>query len=80
MEIDIKLKLCACSSQSCRTHSSSSAQFVNMKFISVAAALLPLASGAMYSKEEYKSGAVMSMMMEAKEVRWFHIPSFLVPY
>jgi hypothetical protein len=42
-----------------------------MKFISVAAALLPLASGAMYSKEEYKSGAVMAKMMEAKEVRSF---------
>ena len=43
--------------------------FVKMKFISVAAAVLPLASGAMFSKEEYTSGAVMAMMMEAKEVR-----------
>jgi hypothetical protein len=41
---------------------------VKMKFISVAAALLPMASGAMFAKEEYESGKVMSAMMEAKEV------------
>lgn len=30
--------------------------------------MLPLASGAMFAKEEYESGAVMGAMMEAKEV------------
>ncbi|KAF2260017.1 hypothetical protein CC78DRAFT_502275 [Lojkania enalia] len=41
-----------------------------MKFAAVAAALLPLASGAMFSKEEYDSGDVMAKMMEAKESAW----------
>jgi hypothetical protein len=40
-----------------------------MKLLSVAAAVLPFASAAMFTKEEYDSGAVMSLMMEAKEVR-----------
>jgi hypothetical protein len=41
----------------------------NMKLLSVAATLLPaLASAAMFTKEEYDSGEVMSLMMEAKEV------------
>jgi len=51
-----------------------------MKFISVATALLPLASGALYSKEEYTSGEVMSKMMEVKEVRTFHLRSLLFSY
>lgn len=34
----------------------------------MAAALLPLASAELYTKEEYRSGAVMAAMMEAKEV------------
>jgi hypothetical protein len=33
--------------------------FVNMKFATVAAALLPMVSAAGYSKAEYKSGKVM---------------------
>jgi hypothetical protein len=40
---------------------------VKMKLISVAAALLPLASGAMFSQQEYESGQVMAVMMQAKE-------------
>jgi hypothetical protein len=44
---------------------------VMMKFVSVAAALLPMASGAMFAKQEYESGQVMSAMMEAKEVCMF---------
>lgn len=42
-----------------------------MKWSSIsaaAAALLPLASGAAFSSEEYASGEVMQFMMEAKEV------------
>lgn len=39
-----------------------------MKFAALAAAVLPLASAARYTKEEYRSGAVMAKMMEAKEV------------
>ncbi|KAM3420199.1 hypothetical protein BST61_g3490 [Cercospora zeina] len=39
-----------------------------MKFATVAAALLPLVSA--YTKEEYRSGAVMQWMMEAKESAW----------
>lgn len=39
-----------------------------MKFCSFVAACLPLALGAMYSKDEYDTGAVMAKMMEAKEV------------
>ncbi|PVI00700.1 hypothetical protein DM02DRAFT_614155 [Periconia macrospinosa] len=34
------------------------------------AALLPLAEGAMFSKEQYASGAVMNKMMAAKEAAW----------
>ncbi|KAF2733672.1 hypothetical protein EJ04DRAFT_535338 [Polyplosphaeria fusca] len=41
-----------------------------MKFTSIAAALLPLADAAMYSKAEYESGKVMKWMMEAKEAAW----------
>ncbi|SMQ55114.1 unnamed protein product [Zymoseptoria tritici ST99CH_3D7] len=41
-----------------------------MKFLSVAAAVLPFASAAMFTKEEYDSGAVMQLMMEAKESAW----------
>lgn len=40
-----------------------------MKLITVVAALLPLASAAGYSKQEYDSGAVMAKMMAKKEVR-----------
>ena len=50
-------------------HEQLSTQFAIMKFSTVAAALLPLASAELYTKEEYRSGAVMAMMMEAKEVR-----------
>lgn len=39
-----------------------------MRGFTVAAALLPFASAAMFSEEEYNSGAVMKLMMEAKEV------------
>jgi hypothetical protein len=39
-----------------------------MKFSCIATALLPLASAALFSKEEYVSGEVMSKMMVAKEV------------
>lgn len=35
-----------------------------------AAALLPLASGAGFTKEEYASGEVMDFMMSAKENAW----------
>ncbi|KAF2874935.1 hypothetical protein BDV95DRAFT_486425 [Massariosphaeria phaeospora] len=41
-----------------------------MKFAAIAAALLPLASGAAFSKKEYESGEVMAMMMAAKEAAW----------
>lgn len=40
-----------------------------MKFLAAAAALLPLASAAGFTKEEYESGQVMKWMMEKKEVR-----------
>lgn len=40
-----------------------------MKVSSVSAALLPLVSAQLYTKEEYRSGAVMSQMMAAKEVQ-----------
>ena len=40
-----------------------------MKFATVAAAVLPLASAAMYSKQEYESGVVMAEMRAEKEVR-----------
>ena len=39
-----------------------------MKFATVSAALLPLTNAAMFSKEQYTSGAVMAKMMAAKEV------------
>lgn len=39
-----------------------------MRYSTLAAALLPLASAELYTKEEYRSGAVMAAMMEAKEV------------
>ncbi|WPB01960.1 uncharacterized protein RHO25_006593 [Cercospora beticola] len=39
-----------------------------MKFATVAAAMLPLAAA--YTKEQYRSGAVMQWMMEAKESAW----------
>lgn len=39
-----------------------------MKFTAIATAILPLASAAMFSQEEYDSGKVMSKMMAAKEV------------
>jgi hypothetical protein len=39
-----------------------------MRLSPVAAALLPLASADMFTKEQYRSGEVMSRMMEAKEV------------
>lgn len=39
-----------------------------MKFATVIAALLPLASAATYTKEEYEDGTVMAKMMQAKEV------------
>lgn len=42
-----------------------------MKFATIAAALLPLASAATYTTEEYESGAVMQKMMVAKEVWTF---------
>jgi hypothetical protein len=35
-----------------------------------AAALLPLVSGAGFTKEEYASGEVMDFMMSAKEASW----------
>ncbi|KAF2246784.1 hypothetical protein BU26DRAFT_53386 [Trematosphaeria pertusa] len=41
-----------------------------MKLITVVAALLPLASAAGYSKQEYDSGAVMAKMMAKKEAAW----------
>ncbi|KAF2642940.1 hypothetical protein P280DRAFT_488139 [Massarina eburnea CBS 473.64] len=41
-----------------------------MRFTTVATALLPLVEGAMFSKQEYTSGAVMAKMMEAKESAW----------
>lgn len=44
-----------------------------MKFTTIASVLLPMASAAMYSKEEYTSGAVMAKMMEVKEV-FGHFP------
>jgi hypothetical protein len=40
-----------------------------MKFTTIAAALLPLAATAAYTKDEYDSGEVMARMMQAKEVR-----------
>ncbi|CAI6336922.1 unnamed protein product [Periconia digitata] len=43
-----------------------------MKFTTLTAALLPLAADAMFSKEEYTSGAVMEKMMAAKEAAWAH--------
>lgn len=46
-----------------------------MKVVMLAAACLPLTLGAMYSKDEYDSGAVMAKMMAAKEVRQKAIPS-----
>jgi hypothetical protein len=42
---------------------------VRMKFSTIAAALLPLAATAAFTKEEYDSGEVMAKMMQAKEVR-----------
>ncbi|KAK4500135.1 hypothetical protein PRZ48_008321 [Zasmidium cellare] len=41
-----------------------------MKFVTLAAACLPLALGAMFNKDEYDSGAVMAKMMAAKESAW----------
>ncbi|KAF1999000.1 hypothetical protein P154DRAFT_554994 [Amniculicola lignicola CBS 123094] len=42
-----------------------------MKWVStVAAALLPLAAAASYSKEQYQSGEVMAKMMQVKEAGW----------
>jgi hypothetical protein len=38
--------------------------------IATAVAAVPLASAAMFTKEQYRSGEVMSKMMEAKEVRY----------
>lgn len=40
-----------------------------MKLSLFAAAVLPLASAAFFSEEQYKSGEVMARMMERKEVR-----------
>lgn len=42
-----------------------------MKWSSISAAavaLLPLASGAAFTEQQYNSGEVMELMMEAKEV------------
>lgn len=50
-----------------------------MKFATFAAAVLPVASAARYSKEEYTSGAVMAKMMEVKEVYYAHNPHSMVP-
>lgn len=45
---------------------------VNMKWsIIAAAAVVPLASASGFTREEYASGEVMEIMMEAKEVRFF---------
>lgn len=38
--------------------------------LATAFAAVPLASAAMFTKEQYRSGEVMSSMMEAKEVRF----------
>jgi hypothetical protein len=46
-----------------------------MKFSVIATTLLPLASAASFSKEEYVSGEVMAKMMEAKEVCRYHSTS-----
>ena len=46
-----------------------------MKLSVIATALLPLASAASFSKEEYVSGEVMAKMMEAKEVCHYHSTS-----
>lgn len=44
-----------------------------MKWTTVAAALVPVASAAVgFTKEEYTSGKVMAWMMQAKEVRRIH--------
>jgi hypothetical protein len=51
-----------------------------MKFATIAAALLPLASAASYSKEEYDSGAVMAKMMVAKEVCAHQAPLNILTY
>jgi len=50
-----------------------------MKFATVAAALLPLAQGAMFTKEQYESGEVMDKMMAAKEVLHF-VPTLRLVY
>ena len=49
-----------------------------MKFSGIATVLLPLASAALFSKEEYVSGEVMSKMMVAKEVYHWHSTTYNV--
>ncbi|KAL6703126.1 hypothetical protein ACN47E_010188 [Coniothyrium glycines] len=41
-----------------------------MKWATIAAAVLPLASASGFTKAEYASGEVMSLMMEGKEAAW----------
>jgi hypothetical protein len=51
-----------------------------MKFATIAAALLPLASAAFYAQEEYDSGEVMAKMMQAKEVRQLEMGTLKLLY